>query len=77
MFGLPPPRHISTLPIASISPSGQLLLPASADMPDRAVTSAAPAAADCPLPAGPDIAIDFGSSRFTRNGPWARRELQA
>jgi hypothetical protein len=49
-------------PIASISPSGQLLLPASADMPDCAVTSAAPAAADCPLPAGPDIAIDSGSS---------------
>jgi hypothetical protein len=48
--------------IASISPSGQLLLPAGADMLDCAVTSAAPAAVDCPLPAGPDIAIDSGSS---------------
>jgi hypothetical protein len=29
-------------------------------MPDCAMTSAAPAAAECPLPADPDIAIDSG-----------------
>jgi hypothetical protein len=50
MSGLDPIFFCSALggfwPIASISLSGQFLLSASADMPDRTVTSAAPAAAD-------------------------------